>query len=267
MRTGTRERTRRPPAPDVDPRISARREEVRRDRGRRWLRRLVWTLVVATVPALLFAATRSPAFDVDRFEVAGAGESGVLSVVEASGIAFGDPMTDLDLASAAEGIEGLPWVRDAVVERDWPGTLRLTVTEWVPVAVVALEGGEWALIADDGHVPATTTGPGSLPILAIGGIVPEPGGRLDPSATDLVAVAAGLGEETDGRPVTLRASEHGVELITRPGGIILIGGTEDLQAKLDAVRTMEARVDLECMEQLDVRVPSAPVLTREVECQ
>jgi cell division protein FtsQ len=39
-----------------------------------------------------------------------------------------------DLAAARAAVEALPWVASASVRREWPGTLRVSITEEVPVA-------------------------------------------------------------------------------------------------------------------------------------
>lgn len=40
----------------------------------------------------------------------------------------------VDLAAARAAVEALPWVANASVRREWPGTLRVLITEEVPVA-------------------------------------------------------------------------------------------------------------------------------------
>ncbi len=252
----------------VDPRISQRRAEVRRDRGRRWLRRVAWLGGAVAVPALLFAVTRSPALDVDRIEVGGARRTGVLPVVDASGIDHGAPMTDLDLEAAARSVEELAWVDDAVLDRDWPGTVRIVLTERSPVAAAALDG-RWALVDDGGRVLEVRSGHGHLPVLEGMPEVPAPGGSLGPDAADVLAVATALPGDLARDVVAVTVEDDGVHLTWRPGGDVLLGSARTLTGeggKIEALATMRERVDLTCMETLDLRVPSAPVLTRDPAC-
>lgn len=249
----------------IDPRIRERRATVQRDRGRRWLRRLCWAGGVVAVPALLLAVTRSQALDVDRLEVGGAASTGVLEVVAASGIDLGAPMTDLDLGAAARAVERLPWVDDAVLDRDWPGTVRIVVTEREPVAAVAA-GDRWALVDRSSRVLAVADGRGSLPMLDGVGAVPAAGQDLRAEAAAVVAVAAGLPPSLASGIEEIELREDGVHLVRHAGGDVLLGDARSLEAKVEALATMDARVDLTCLDTLDLRVPSAPVLTRSPGC-
>jgi len=46
------------------------------------------------------------------------------------------------------------------------------------------------------------------------------------------------------------------------GGVILIGSIDDVDAKVLAIETILAQVDLACLAVLDVQVPTVPVITR-----
>ncbi|MBT5231680.1 MAG: FtsQ-type POTRA domain-containing protein [Methylococcales bacterium] len=75
----------------------------------------------------------------------------------------------LDVHSIQKQIQGMPWVEDVIVQRTWPYTLKLTITEQIPVAIWNWKGlvngsGEQfkeedlfsfanlpVLVGDDGH--------------------------------------------------------------------------------------------------------------------
>lgn len=255
-----------PPAQTIDPRMRERRADVRRAAGRRWLRRAGWAALVASVPALLFAVTRSPALDVDRIEVGGARRTDVLELVGTSGIGLGDPMTDLDLGTAAVRVARLPWVDDVVVDRDWPSTVRIVVTERTPVAALAAGEGRWSLVDERSRVLAVVDDPGDLPVLVGLGELPAPGEALEPEDADVVAVAAALPSSLEEVVTEVAVVDGAVHLTSRDGGDVLLGGADELEAKLGALATMVAKVDLTCLQVLDLRVPSAPVLTRDPDC-
>ena len=46
------------------------------------------------------------------------------------------------------------------------------------------------------------------------------------------------------------------------GGVILIGSIDEVDAKVLAIETILAQVDLACLAVLDVQVPTVPVITR-----
>src|SRR2546429_7797390 len=54
----------------------------------------------------------------------------------AAAIPGGTPLASLDLSAVRRRVSALPPVRTARVERDWPSTIVITVTERVPVAAV-----------------------------------------------------------------------------------------------------------------------------------
>src|SRR6476620_10843805 len=105
----------------MDPRIRRRRVEVQRQEGRRRLRVLVGITVVVAVGGGGWAATGSPLLDVDRVVVEGATHTPVAEVVAATGIRRGRPMIDVDIRGAQRAVDGLPWVQQATVHRQWPG--------------------------------------------------------------------------------------------------------------------------------------------------
>ena len=120
------------------------------------VRRLWWVwsllaLVVLTVGA--FAATRSVLLDVDEVLVDGVGDRlDRLLVVEVSGIRTGEPMVDVSSEVAAHRVATLPWVAEAKVARDWPGTVRIWLVERQAVVNAVDPTGRWALLDDSGTV-------------------------------------------------------------------------------------------------------------------
>ncbi|MGH9187458.1 MAG: cell division protein FtsQ/DivIB, partial [Acidimicrobiales bacterium] len=118
MTTTTTEIERDHAAP-IDPRFRARRIAVRRQEGRRRLRRLGRLTALLGLVVVGWLVTRSPLLDVDRIRISGADHSTAEAVLEASGLHRGNPMTDLDPGATARRIEELPWVAAATVHRRW----------------------------------------------------------------------------------------------------------------------------------------------------
>ncbi len=56
-------------------------------------------------------------------------------ILKAVAVTQGAAMADVDLRKIQHKVEGLPWVRNVVVERYWPDTIRMTVEEKMPLAL------------------------------------------------------------------------------------------------------------------------------------
>jgi cell division protein FtsQ len=250
----------------MDPRIRRRRVEVQRQEGRRRLRVLVGITAVVAVGCGGWAATGSPLLDVDHVVVDGATRTPVADVVTATGIRAGRPMVDVDVRGAERAVDALPWVQHATVHRQWPGRVRVVVTERRPVAVTGAGDGASALVDASGRVLAEVEAPpGGL--AALSGLPPPgpPGSVLAPEGIAALSVALALPAELRDRtagvaPTSGSAGE--VELHLAPDGTIRLGPPDHLQAKFNAIRAVMAQVDLRNLAVLDVRRPDSPVLTR-----
>jgi cell division protein FtsQ len=248
----------------IDPRISARRIAVRREEGQRRLHRLLWVGGCIGVAALSLGATRTPLLDLDRLEVTGADPAAVADALAAAGIRPGTALVDVDLAEGRAALEALPWVAEAELRRAWPGTVEVSVVAREPVASVAVAGGT-ALVAADGVVVAV--GPDA------GGLVPVEGPATVAAGdhVDLpgqLAVAAALPVELRPFVASVGAGDGAgaVVLHLAGGGLVRLGAADQLEAKLLAALTVLTQVDRSCLAVLDVRVPSAPTVTRGPGC-
>jgi cell division septal protein FtsQ len=255
-----------------DPRIVARRIAVKRDEGRRRLRRVGWAALAVALLAGAALATRTPLLDVDHVRVEGASRVAIGEVLEAAATAGaepGDPLVGLSEASVARAVEALPGVADASVERRWPGTVVVTLVERRPVASVAV-GDRLALVAADGVVVEVlgvlAGAPVGLPLLEGTAVDAEPGAVAD--APDLLSVAAALPPAVVAHVSSVAAGPAAEEVSLRLGDGVTarLGPVADLGAKLNAVATVLEQVDLACVLTIDVRVPSAPALTPRPGC-
>ena len=254
----------------IDPRIRQRRIEVRRDEGRRRLRLLLLAGSVVVVGLLGWLATRSPLLDVDTIRVEGARHTSTGAVEAASGVDTGDAMVDVDEGAVARRVESLPWVDDATVRRQWPGTVIVSVTERRAVASARGSDRAWLLVDADGRLLAGRAHPQEgLPAIEGGPFGATPGDTIDPVADRAldVARAIGRGERVGDIPVVAVVEGGHLELRLVHdergcGGVVRFGPPENVREKLLAVFTVLDHVDLEGLAVLDVRVPSAPVITR-----
>lgn len=255
----------------VDPRMRSRRIEVQRDAGRRRLRRFLTVVGTLTALAAAYGVTRSPLLDVDHVRVAGGEHTDPAAVAMTSGVGRGAAMVSLDTGAVARRVEALPWVRTARVERRWPGTIRIAVTERTPAALLPVDDTHTALVDATGRVlsvveTGTDTGtalPPGLPTLAGLRGRPDAGDTLNPRARDALAVAQAAGEALPG---TLTEVSMDLEATLISGGRVRFGSADDLDDKIVAVQTVLTDVDVACLDVLDVRVPGRTVLTRNGGC-
>jgi cell division protein FtsQ len=257
----------RPAAAPIDPRLRARRIAVRRDEGRRRLHRLGILGVVAVVAVALVGITRSPLLDVDRVTVTGAVHTPVHAIADATGIRRHTPMTDVDLDAARRAVLALPWVRTVSIQRSWPSSVEVVVTERTPVAVVTAGSAGFALVDAAGRVldVAPAPMPGFVLLSNVAATGP-PGSTLDPSASNVLAVATTMPPALASQVSTVVANGADVTLRLAAGGVVRLGPDTDLGTKLRAALTVIQDVDLTNLCAIDVRVPSAPSLTRGEGC-
>jgi cell division protein FtsQ len=260
-----------PVAVAVDPRMRSRRIAVRRDAGRKRLKKATLVLAVVALLVVALAASQSPLLDVDRVLVSGTGHTPEAAVRREAGVDIGDSLVSVDPGAVAERVEALPWVAEAGVTRAWPSTVRVHVTEREATALVQVTEDRAALVDDDGRVlsiePHAAGGPtpgGEAPLVLTGirGRVAE-GERLPAEARDALRVATAVRERMPG--VVMSVSTD-LDAALAEGGEIRFGSTEELDLKVTAAKTVLGDVDLACLETLDVRVPGSPALTRNQTC-
>jgi cell division protein FtsQ len=250
----------------IDPRMRARLIAVRRDAGRRRLRRLAVVVTGAAVAVIGWLLTLTPLLDVDRVEVGGAIRLTPDGVRAVSGLDRGDPLLRVDTGDVAQRVERLPWVSDAKVERRFPGTVAITVVEREPAAVVS-HGGQLALADEHGRIlDSVASAPRGLVVVDLAAAVPAPGERVPSDVRGALELATRAADELPSAVQAVRADSGGVALALAEGGSVHLGSLDDLDAKLMAVAAVVDQVDLRCLAVLDVRVPASPALTRQPGC-
>jgi cell division protein FtsQ len=72
----------------------------------------------------------------EKIQVSGVRKLRRDEIIALAGVKSGDSMLDLDLSQVAEHIKKNPWVEKVRVNRYFPCTLALEVTEWQPAAIL-----------------------------------------------------------------------------------------------------------------------------------
>jgi cell division protein FtsQ len=244
----------------IDPRIRERRIEVQRQAGRRRLRVLLVVSSVVSAAGLVFLTITSPVLDVDHIPVAGTQNLTVAQVRAASGVHAHDHLLFVDTGAVARRIEKLSWVQHASVHRDLPGTLKITVSEYIPAVYVRVVGGVM-LVAASGHViaPAKAAPPHSVEVRGVRR-PPAVGGLLAPP--DAAGVVARLPGALRGLVVAIDVSGNGLVLDLARGGEIRLGNASDLDAKAASAQAVLAHLGSACVSYIDVSTPPRPVSHR-----
>lgn len=260
-----------------DPRIAQRRLGVAGDARRR--RRIILAVVagVVGVGAVAVGLLRSPLLAVDQIQVVGAETTDRSAVTAASGVHRGDAIVDVDPALVRADVMALPSVASARVERVWPHTVRITVTEEIPLATFDA-GGRSVLVGRGGRIlseigsPAATGGSAEVRhVVVAAGVVAHlgrPGAMLADDLAPTVAMVEQLPPRLAARMQEVSVGADGALSVTLrdDGGRVDLGAPEDVPAKLLATESILAAVDQHCLDVLDVRDPTRPTISRRAGC-
>ena len=253
--------------PPADRRIAERRKAILAARVRRRRRILGWALVGLALAAGVAYLIRTPLFGLSAVRVTGTQAVPRAEVLAASQVRSGEPYLGLDLVAIRDRVAALPRVAAVRVTRDYPSTLRITVTERPPVASVSAGGLYWLVAADGTVLDAAAGRPPDLPYVAS---VPlpdgvRPGSRLPPgnelanALTALGGMAPQLKRQVAG--VDARTLDS-LEFTLKDGTRVLYGLAVDQPAKDAAVLLVRRTLKREGREaqRIDVRNPSAPTV-------
>ncbi|MCF8589285.1 cell division protein FtsQ/DivIB [Gordonia liuliyuniae] len=185
----------------------------RRGRGENGRRPSRATVIVALVLALIVVGSAvavaylTPLMSVRNVDVVGAkvvDETEILRVAQAP---TGTPLLQVDTGAIASRIAVLPAIEEVTVEREYPSTLAIDVTERVPVAIVDQDGKvavmdrlgvTYQSFPDRKSLPSTFAG---LPTL----VTDHPGPK-DPTTTAVLKVAQALPQWLHDRTASIEAS-------------------------------------------------------------
>jgi cell division protein FtsQ len=222
----------------------------------------VLAVLVATLAAGVYGATVSPLLSVDTLTVQGTSRLTQAQVKAAAGVHEGDAMVWIDPGRSVDGMDALPYVRDATLTRQWPHTVRITVHERSPAAWVEGSGSK-ALVDSTGRVLETVQSPPpGLPQLLGPKVVPPPGGTVD--AVDQARVAgtfvrlAATGTPA-GVAVVQSTPDHGVVVHLASGPEVRMGSATQIAVKIRAALAVLGASANVPVAYVDVSVPTNPV--------
>ncbi|MDU0294528.1 cell division protein FtsQ/DivIB [Saccharothrix longispora] len=234
---------RRRPAP------AARRRPSRGPSRRTVLRRrLVAILVLVGVTAFVVTVWFTPALGVREVEVAGVVDLTEAQVREVAAIDEGTPLVQLDTRAVADRVHRLPRVAGVTVERVLPSTVRLTVDEREPVAVVKAADGAHLVDATGRDYAVVASPPDGVPELTA-----QPN-AVAAAVSVLTAVPESLRREVS---LVRAGSPADIRLTLSEGREVRWGSPEDTPRKaavLDVLLTRNGTV-------FDVSSPELPTVS------
>jgi len=208
----------------------------------------------ALLLVVLFNAGKSTICDSNFFRVAAVqvistGRIEASAIRELSGVQNGLSMFDLDLKSIGSKIEKNPWVATAEVERIFPRTVTIKVTEFTPAAII--NHGCLYYVAQDGTVfkPLEMGEKINFPLLT--GMEQKDILRNQEETRLLLAGAVRLAESLRARPSfnLEKLSEihidplQGYELLTLQGGVPVKIGFDDFEPKLARLERIYGEIE------------------------
>ena len=246
----------------VDPRLQARRRSVARREGLRRLWLVIGLTAVASLAIGAIAVANSSWADVEAIEVVGTDRADPRQIVTASGIEVGSPLVEVDGGAASERILGVPWVASADVDRSWRGLVTITITE--RVGMVAFPAGSRFAIVDRTGQQLELVSDRPEHFLPIQGVEASgvPGQPVSEPGLAVVALVDQLTPDLATATNQVVVDEGDVAIELAGGGRAVFGDDRELSEKFVALETILERVDLTCVELIDLRVPSAPTVRR-----
>ena len=225
--------------------------------------KLLWLLLVLLVLGVgAYATTQSSFLSVGEITVKGVEEKVTEEeVLEAAGIDLGDSMFGLDLSKADENVTSLSWVSEATVERKWPRSILITLNEREPSVIAVIPNGEKFLLDRSGVVlDQVSQNDTSLPIIRIDevGVL----GTQISGITPLLRAAEEVTPDLGAWILALAPTGGGVRAELVGGVVAELGIGTDFRDEMRSLATVLTRVQLSCIEVIDVSIHQNPVVTR-----
>ncbi|MGI8458665.1 MAG: cell division protein FtsQ/DivIB [Propionibacteriaceae bacterium] len=145
------------PAPGVADATEALRQRRRRTRRRLAMRVLIGVLGVALIGTAGWLVGFSAVLAADQVTVTGTQLVTVKTVTQTAAVPLGRPLARVDLDVIATRVKSLAPVKSVQVDRSWPHTVAITVTERTPAYVITGAAGYATLVDDQGVAFATVT--------------------------------------------------------------------------------------------------------------
>ncbi len=259
--SSNRTSVRQPSSASAD-RFEQRRNDAARQSSRRRLQIVAGLSVVSCLAVATVALINSSLLDVDEVIVVGAEKANPEVVINAAGIEPGQSLLEIDPAESAELVERVPWVGTAEVRRSFNGQVEIAIAERQPLVALPASAG-FALVDHWGR-QLEVVGQRPARYLPVAGIEAsgQAGDMAPPETALLLTFVSSASPFVIEQVDLLRVTDGEVKAHLKSGGEVNFGDSEQMGEKIQAAETLLKRVDLACLAEIDVRVPSAPALKR-----
>jgi cell division protein FtsQ len=222
----------------------------RRAIARRWIAVGATVAVLALVAAVLW----TPLLGVRSVTVQGASPTLTSAQIEsAARVPTGTPMVQLDTGAVATRVHQLPRVGTVRVSREWPGTIRIAVTERDPVGFVVEHDGVHLVDRTGLDYATIEKAPAGLPRITLSTIAPT-----DQRTRAVVGVLRALPPQLRAIVLTVTAKTPGSVMLGLTGKRTIDWGSADQSARktevLAALMTRPGKV-------YDVSSPELPTIS------
>lgn len=232
------------------PSVADGKRKRRRSDRRIWPFVLAGVLVLALLAGAAYLVGFSTVLAAERVQVTGLKTLSERQVIERAAVPLGVPLARQDLAGVADRVATFPQAEHVVVERSWPHTIAVTVTERTPV--FAVRYANLYVLVDKNGIPYLTVSkqPDNLPLAAA---------SKDDRASllEIATVSRELTTKLRKQVVTIRADSPYALVLVLDSGVEIAWGTAE-QSKL------KGEVAMALLEQdpkaIDVSAPHNPTI-------
>ena len=204
----------------------------------------IWLIGVIVI-ALWWSLYQSRWFITEQVTINGLSRLTAEQVASAAAVPLNEPLVSQDVQGITERLSAIPEIKVALVERGWPHTLLITITERIPVAVAATAGG-FNLIDDEGKNAGSVAAP--PPGLLVIAATPD-----SPAMAEAIKVVAAIPAEWQVTGLSA-ASQDSVVANLASGAVVTFGTGEFADQKVKVAQALMKQNFLS----INVSAPDAP---------
>ena len=232
-------------------RIARKDFRKRRNAGRwRLVRRLALALLlVGLVAGSVWVVLFSSYVTAREVDVVGTSTIPDAKIESAASVPIGTPLARVDLNAIVKRVQPIDAVRYVEVGRSWPHTVRITITERTPIAVIDQGSGLKALDSEGVPFGGYKVRPKRLPLVRTDPDTPSE--ALAEAAKVVDALPPRIARRVDAVDVV---SVDEIKLVLANGRKVIWGSAEDSDQKAEVLAVLLKQPG----NQIDVTVPGRP---------